>query len=65
MERGEEEVEMEGFFTGYRKTKIQGDQVMKCIRMPVFFETESGEGEEREVVRAYKQVCDLFFLGFR
>ncbi|GAA5885066.1 hypothetical protein JCM6882_007215 [Rhodosporidiobolus microsporus] len=43
----------EPFFTGYRQTRLPRDAVILSVEVPVFKPQEGGE--EKEIVRAYKQ----------
>jgi xanthine dehydrogenase/oxidase len=54
VEGGMIELEMDDFFTGYRKTKLPKGAVIQKIVVPL------NASEDREVVRAYKQVSTCF-----
>lgn len=49
-ERGEIELPLQDFFTGYRQTTLPADAVIVKVIVPL------NESSDREVVRAYKQV---------
>jgi xanthine dehydrogenase iron-sulfur cluster and FAD-binding subunit A len=54
IEGGMIELEMDDFFTEYRKTKLLKGAVFEKIVVPL------NASEDREVVRAYKQVNTCF-----
>jgi xanthine dehydrogenase/oxidase len=52
---GAVELEMNNFFTGYRRTRLAEGSVIEKIVVPL------NESDDREVVKAYKQVSGAHF----